>query len=200
MLAILLLVLTRYDFAVGLAFVSLGIVKFEPAPVDLLFAVLILVALVTGRLDLRRIPLAAAGGLALFVLFNIVSMVDAIDPPQAAFFFALTVYGAVLTIWLAGYVNSERRAGVVVRCYLAAAVGTTVIGILALVAPIPGGDGLLYAGERVQGFFKDPNVYAPFLIPIALILLEELARPPASSQCAPLASSRGVAGAAGLRR
>ena len=178
-LALLILVITRYDFAVGLAFVLLGVVKFEPAPVDLLFGTLILVAVVTGRLDLRRIPLAAAGGLAAFILLNVVSMVDAIAPGQAAFYFALTLYGAVLVVWLGSYLNSVRRSRMIVRCYLAAAVITASLGLSALALPFPGAEDLLYGGdgERVQALFKDPNVFAPFLIPITLILLEEMLSP-----------------------
>lgn len=188
-MALLALVVTRYDLAVGIAFVGLAVVKFEPAPVDLLFATLILVAVATGRLNLRRIPLTAAGALAAFVLLNVVSMVDAISPGQAAFFFALTLYGAMLAFWLAGYIDSPRRARMIVRCYLVAAVGTTVMAILALAVPFPGHEELIYgavngdsgaspvAADRIQGLFKDPNVYAPFLVPIALILLEELITP-----------------------
>ncbi|MGI9020538.1 MAG: O-antigen ligase family protein [Solirubrobacterales bacterium] len=176
-MALLALVVTRYDLAVGLAFVGLGVVKFEPAPVDLLVATLILVAVATGRVNLRRIPLTAAGALAAFLLLNVVSMVDAISPGQAAFFFALTLYGAMLAFWLAGYIDSPRRARMIVRCYLVAAVGTTVISLLALAVPFPGHEDLIYGADRLQGLFKDPNVYAPFLVPIALILLEEIITP-----------------------
>ncbi len=50
--------------------------------------------------------------------------------------------------------------------------------MLALFLPYPGHD--LLTGEsasRAQGLFKDPNVFGPFLIPAALILLEESLRP-----------------------
>ena len=36
---------------------------------------------------------------------------------------------------------------------------------------------LSHGAERASGFFKDPNVYGPFLIPIALILLEQRIAP-----------------------
>ena len=50
--------------------------------------------------------------------------------------------------------------------------------MLALFVAFPGHEVL--AGEtqsRAQGLFKDPNVFGPFLIPAALIALEEALRP-----------------------
>ena len=51
---------------------------------------------------------------------------------------------------------------------------------LALTLPVPGRSfilGSVDGAERASGFFKDPNVYGPFLIPIALILLEQRIAP-----------------------
>jgi O-antigen ligase len=52
------------------------------------------------------------------------------------------------------------------------------LSTVALFASFPGGDTLLSSdGLRAQALFQDPNVYGPFLIPAALIVLEELINP-----------------------
>jgi O-antigen ligase len=66
----------------------------------------------------------------------------------------------------------------VVGAYIAGAVIFALLAVLALFLPYPGHDTL--AGEsatRATGLFKDPNVFGPFLIPAALILLEESLHP-----------------------
>ena len=77
---------------------------------------------------------------------------------------------------LASYVDCRRRSKQVVVWYLTAALISAALGVLAVLAPIPGRGTLLFDG-RAEGFFKDPNVFGPFLIPALLILLEETVAP-----------------------
>ena len=59
LLGTLALALSRYDAAVALGLL-LAVVRIEPAPSDLVFAVVIAVAFVTGRLFLERVPLSVS--------------------------------------------------------------------------------------------------------------------------------------------
>ena len=178
LIGLVLLAVTRYEAAVFLGFLLLGAVRFEPAPPDLVFGVVIAIAAVTGRFSLDRAPLAIGAVLGAFIALNLISATEVVDPAEAGIFFSVTVYLAVFAIWLTGYVNSERRARGIVIAYLIAAVVSTVAGVAALLMPLPGRELLLYeGGERVQALFKDANVFGPFLIPIALIVLEEIVRP-----------------------
>ena len=69
-----------------------------------------------------------------------------------------------------------------VAAYLVGAVLRRCSSTLALFVPLPGSELLLSSdGLRAQGLFKDPNVFGPFLIPTALILLEELHQPAAAA-------------------
>ena len=171
------LAVARYDAAVALGIGLLGVVFVEPAPSDAIFAVVIAVALVTGRFDLSRVPLVIFAVLGSFISLNLVSAINAIDPGRAATFFSITLYLSVLALWITGYLRSERRARIIFIAYLFAAVSTTVLGVGALLAGFPGSDTLLFNGDRIRGLFKDANVYGPFLIPVALLLLEEAMRP-----------------------
>jgi O-antigen ligase len=64
----------------------------------------------------------------------------------------------------------------VLLAYLAGATVSAAVACLALVAPFPGAEAFV-DGPRAQGLFKDPNVFGPFLVPAALILMEETVAP-----------------------
>jgi hypothetical protein len=167
----------RYDLVVVLAFLVLGVVFVEPAPVDGLVAVLIAVAIATGRMDLRAVPRTALLLLGLLLALNLVSMIETIDWGEALRFFVITAYLVVLAVWLTGYIESRERARNVVGAYLAGAVAMALITALALYLPVPGRSVLTVDELRGRGLLEDANVYGPFLIPPALILLEELLFP-----------------------
>lgn len=172
------LALARYEAAVALGFLLLGAVVAEPAPADAIFAVVMAIALVTGRFDLQSVPLVVFTLLGTFLALNLLSAVEAVDPGSAGRFMLITLYLAVFAVWLAGFVNSRSRARLVVRFYIAGAVAAALVSSLALYLPVPSRDLFLaYNGTRGRGLFEDPNVYGPFLIPAALILVEELLSP-----------------------
>ena len=120
-------------------------------------------------------PLAVFVLLGAFIFLNLLSTIEAIDPAVAARFMAITVYLAVFAVWFTSYLNSERRARGVVRAYAGTATVVGLLASLALFVPFPG-SGLILANEatRATGLFEDPNVFGPFLIPAALIVLEEI--------------------------
>jgi O-antigen ligase len=176
LVAVVLLALVNHQAAAALGFALLGIVFFEPAPADLVFFVVVAVALVTGRFSLRRVPPVVVGIIGLFLALNLLSAVEVVDVARATTFFATTVYVAVLGLWITGWVTNPRRAKLAAGGYLFAAVAACVLGLLALFLAIPARD-LIVAQGRVIALFKDPNVFGPFVIPAALILVEEILSP-----------------------
>jgi hypothetical protein len=176
LLGTLALALARYDTAVALGIFLLAAVRIEPAPADLILFVVIAVALVTGRFDLRRVPLIVTVLLGAFLALNMLASVELIDFGRGVMFFAITLYLVVFSLWLTSYVRSAYTARVVLRAYVAAAVVSAAVGVLALFVAFPGSQ-VLVTGPRAQGLFKDPNVLGPFLVPAALLLLEEAVAP-----------------------
>ena len=176
LLGTLALVLARYDAAVALGVFLLAAVRIEPAPADLILCVVIAVALVTGRFYIRRVPLIVVVLLGIFLALNMLASVELIDLGRGVTFFAITLYLVVFALWLTGYVRSTRTARVVLRAYIAAAVFSAAIAVLALYVAFPGHQYLVF-GPRAMGLFKDPNVLGPFLVPAALMLLEETVAP-----------------------
>jgi O-antigen ligase len=176
LLGTLALALARYHTAVALGIFLLAAVRIEPAPTDLILFVVIAVAFVTGRFYIRRVPLIVIVLVSVFLALNMLASVELIDLGRGVEFFAITLYLTIFALWLTGYVHSGHTARVVLRAYVAAAVFSAAIAVLALFVAFPGHE-FLVRGPRAQGLFKDPNVLGPFLVPAALMLLEETMSP-----------------------
>ncbi len=172
----LALAVVHYHAAVALGFALLGVVLVEPAPADGVLVVLMAIALVTRRFRLSAVPLPVIVTLGMLAVFNLLSAVQVADPEAAASFLTVTVFVAALALWLPSYVVSRRRARLIVRAYLVAAVTSAVLGMLGLLALVPAAD-VLAEGGRARALFQDPNVFAPFLIPALLIVIEEIVQP-----------------------
>jgi len=176
LLGALALALLAYDTAVAVGVILLAAVRFQPAPADVIFAVLMVVGLTTGRFRLRGVSAGPVLLVSVFLAFNLISAIDVIDGRRAVAFLGITVYVLVLGLWLASQVTSSSVARRIVRWYVVAAVASAVFSTLALVAPFPGHDLFTRIG-RAEGLFKDPNVFGPFLVPPALILMDEILTP-----------------------
>ena len=173
---VLALALARYDAAVALGGLLLGMQVVDPAPADGVFFVVMAIAIATRRFRLSAVPRPVVAMLAVFGALNVMASIQVVDPERAVVFFGTTAFLAVFAIWLAGYTTSRRRSLLLVRAYLATAVASSVIGVLALLGALPGAE-LLTESDRSRAFFQDPNVFGPFLIPPALILIEEIVHP-----------------------
>ncbi|HEY2182162.1 MAG TPA: O-antigen ligase family protein [Solirubrobacteraceae bacterium] len=176
----LALTIRHYDTAVAVGLLLMGVVRFEPAPPDLAFAVIMAVAAMTGRFRLSRVPPVIRWIVGLLLVVNVLSLMDVVVTSEALRFLFITAYLAIFSLWLTGYVDSAGHARLVVVTWLVIAVISAVISSLALNLPLPGRSfilGTVDGGERADGFFKDPNVFGPFLIPIAVILLEQRVAP-----------------------
>ena len=173
---VLALALARYHAAVALGALLLGVQVVDPSPSDGVFFVVMAVAFATRRFHLSAVPRPVLALLAVFGALNVMASIQVVDPERAIVFFGTTAYLALFAIWLAGYLTSRRRARLLLRAYLAAAIASAVIGVLALLGVLPGHD-LLTESDRSRAFFQDPNVFGPFLIPPVLILIEEIVHP-----------------------
>ncbi len=168
--------ITRSATILALGFVLLLAVRVEPAPSDAVFAILIATSYVVAR-PKPRVPAFIAFPLAAFVLVTLLSMINAVDLHRAIKFEFITLYMIVLAVWLTWVFADAVLTRIAVKAYLVAAIISGALGPLALYGPLPGKQSFLYFGERAEGLFKDPNVYSAFLVPAALILLEEVNTP-----------------------
>jgi O-antigen ligase len=177
LVGVLALALTNLDAAVFLGFLLMSVVWVQPGPPDIVFAIVFAVALATGRMRLRRLPLSIGLLLATFLFLNILSATFIVDVPVAERYFSITVYLTIFAVWLAGWVDSARRARIVLLGLLITGVTISTAACLSLfVGGVPLSSRLTGA-SRAQGLFHDPNIFGPFMAMLALFVLEELLQP-----------------------
>jgi len=174
--ALTVFAIQRFDSAVLLGLALMGFVRFQPAPTDAVFAVVMVIAALTGRFRLSRVPVLIRLVVGLTLCLQLASFVDVVELKEALQFFFITAYLMIFAVWMAGYLDSEHKARVLVLTWLWVGVVSAIVSVASLLLPLPGRSfilGGLDGGVRASGLFKDPNVFGPFLIPIAVILLEQ---------------------------
>lgn len=164
---------------VFLALLLSGITRLEPAPYDILLLLAWSFGLTVGvwrfpfplKADLPTvIALISAGLLIVFVLVNVINIAIASKSIHSVIYGGITAYLAFTTIFFWGtlYTYGLRGLGVITRGYLIAAVMSALIGIVGSLGFQPFYELFTTFGGRATALFKDPNVFSPFLVPIAL--------------------------------
>lgn len=160
------------EWALGL----LWDIVLEPAPSDLLFIVAILKHLLFGKLYLP-INLGAYALIA-FLFLNIVQALWASDLGRGLFFAGATLYVISLYMYLFSYIRTVEVFQRLRNYYLIAVyVTAATLLFLAILYQFGPSDLLLkslYYADRPKGFFKDPNVAAPFVATGVLYVLAQV--------------------------
>jgi hypothetical protein len=144
----------------------------EPSPHDLLMALLLMVAIGTrARFDRKLVPLVLL--LAVWLIGALLSLIPVVDQKQTVQYVGTSVYLALAAVIFACLFcdGSLVRLMIVRRAYVLAALIATAAGYIGFFHLLPGSD-IFLANDRVSATFKDPNVYAPFLVfPLLLLLV-----------------------------
>lgn len=150
-----------------------SVVFIEPAPYDLLLALIISIALFSGCMLYAHIHFWPMLSLLLFLTTNILSLYFIQEISPAVSYIIITIYCIIAWAGLTGmaFYFGKRILPLLFKTYIFAALLVTVPGIIAYQFPGTVLDMFLWDGDRVQGLFKDPNVFGPFLIPPALYAL-----------------------------
>ena len=159
---------------IWLAIASSSIVHIEPALSDILMiASLGLFFLMGMRIpDGIGLPSLLLG---LFLVTNVATAAFAVEPIDTLRFMAVRFYMAAsfLLFTCLIYQNARRVLPVMWSAYLVAGLIAIFFGATAYFGVIDPGDQLM-ENDRVRAYFKDPNVYGPFLIPIAMHAIASL--------------------------
>jgi hypothetical protein len=147
-------------------------VFFEPSIYEFAF-LLLCWALIVERLSIPTLLVAPL--LLLVVLFNIgglTSLIQASHDMDAVRFTAISVYLTLTTLVIAAVVAADPvgRGHIIRSAWIVAGVITATAGILGYFS----GSELLTLHGRARGLFKDPNVYGPFLVFPALLLMQDM--------------------------
>lgn len=153
---------------------SSGFVMIEPAPYEFIIVLAVIAFAATGMsLRAGHLPLAF-----LLILYNIgcvLSLMPVIALEDTAKWTAVTCFLAVTSLFFAVIIvdDTQRRLDALLKGYILSAVVTSIIAILAYFKLIPGWEVFIMA-LRAKSTFKDPNVFGPFLILPALIVLQRM--------------------------
>ncbi len=151
-----------------------SVVFIEPAPYDLL-VLFLLVALFPLGLRVPREIAVAAFLLALVVAGNLMAAIFSDDPDVTVWALATRTYMVIAWFLFACILTASPREMLRVLWggYIFAALLATIWGGLEYYGMLPeslGGD----AFGRAKGPFKDANVFAPFLVPVALYTVSRI--------------------------
>jgi hypothetical protein len=175
-IGIVALAYTRPAIVCVAAFALSGIVRIEPAPTDLLLVTVAGVSLLSGRLSIR-LPPSVAIALPFLLVIQVLSAVNATNTGRALSYVSVSIYLAITAVWLTGAFADRTTARLALKAYVIAATVAALASVLVLELHLPGYSTLVYGDSRAQGLFKDPNVFGPYLVPAAAIVLEEIGRP-----------------------
>jgi O-antigen ligase len=157
-----------------------GFVQFEPAPTDAVFMALAGVLAVYGptTLRFRGIGFTIMLGLVVLVIGNLVSLMPAIYALKAFQYVLVSVYLLALFLVVAGLIGryGPSFAHLCLRAFCVAAFLVSIIGILARFRLVPNPEAYFRddSGLRVRSTFKDPNVFAPFVVAAILVVLNDV--------------------------
>lgn len=161
-------------FLASLAMCFSGFVIFEPAPVDIIMANLVLLGML--RFSLPSVFRIAIFLLCGFLTSNLVSMFAMQEVGYGVRFAFITAYLVATVPFFVGIGSTfgTKAIDALLVGYVVAALINSVVTIGTMLGVIPLDSVVLYAGKRATGFFKDPNVLGPFLIPPILYALTRI--------------------------
>jgi O-antigen ligase len=154
-----LLVVTCLSVGVFLA----GYVINEPAPYELFMVALIAVWGLFG-LRISRVVAPLLVMLAVFNVGGLVSMTQMEVLGDTPLYIAVSLFLAFTAVFYAAIIERDHSLlPIIFRAYTAAAVFTSMLGVLGYFNLLPGTEIFTLYG-RARGGFQDPNVFGPFLL------------------------------------
>ncbi len=143
-----------------------GFVLIEPSPYELVFVLVLPVAIIAG-LQLFRGTLNLFNLLVAFVPF---AVIGAFQPRNTEVLASLIYAVVTFFLWFTAYFaanylaeDPRRRFDGIMKSYTLVAVIVALIGTLAYLGLMPASE-LFLRYQRAKATFQDPNVYGPFLI------------------------------------
>ena len=158
-----------------------GYVINEPAPYELFMVALIAIWALFGL----RVSRTIAPLLVILCVFNIgglISMTQMAELKDTPLYIAVSLFLAFTAVFYAAIIERDHTLlPVIFRAYTAAAVFTSVLGVLGYFHVLPGAE-IFTLYDRARGGFQDPNVFGPFLmLPVAWLTYGILKERPAKA-------------------
>src|SRR5437867_1306313 len=158
--------------------IAMGVLSmFEPSPSDVAIALLLFVGFFAGTVRWDKqltLPLILLG---LFVLANLVSLCYAINVEKGETFLSITMFMLVSWLFVLGVLTKYEEKGLqsVMLGFSVGGVSSALMALLCYFNLAPFGEWVLYY-DRIKGFFKDPNVFGPYLVIVAVYAIHSALR------------------------
>ena len=153
-----------------------GFVSIEPSPFELMFPVALLTFADGGMIfDRAMAPMIAT--LLTWSSSGFLTLIPWVHESESVNFIIITLYICFSSILFAAIVakDSLKRMATIRSGYLAAGVISALMGIVGYFDIAGTGEYFtIYNNTRAMGLFKDPNVFAPFLVPPIIWLLQDI--------------------------
>jgi hypothetical protein len=165
------------NFVLFVTILTSSIAFIEPSPHDALMMVL-LVACVAARIGFDRKLLPLVLLLAAWLIGGLFSLTQVGDNAKDIQYDGTSVYLAVAAVMFACLYcdGNMTRLAILRRAYLLAALIATAAGYVGFFHLLPHSD-IFLENDRVRATFKDPNVFAPFLVfPIVWLMIKNFSR------------------------
>jgi len=169
------LLMYKYHWMVMLNTFLLSVVFIEPAPCDILFVLLFIFGIAGKHIDLARLKgyKSAVLSFILFAIVNTLQLFNIAERWVGIRYYAITLYLVVFCLYISIYANRDNMKGLL-AAYVVSSTISALLGILAHLGVFP--TILMYDEYSIKGFFKDPNVLGPFLVPAVLIMIDDMGK------------------------
>lgn len=147
-------------------------VSFEPAPYDLLMMIFIALGFLFSFFKMTKETVFPIIVMCMFLVSNLISLFFVKEMGEALAFTGITFYLALTWIALVFFAQQVENLNfkLIMNGYLISASLAALLGTLAYFQLLPFSEKLLVYG-RATAFFKDPNVFGPFLVMPALFAI-----------------------------
>lgn len=159
-------------FVLGVFVFSGSFVLFEPSPYEVMFIPALLTAMLAG-IVVRPAILPLVVLMLLFQIGGVLALFQAFDAPKTKMYVLISLFMGANAIFFALVLSRYplERFSAIKRGYILSAVLAALLGIAGYFGVMS--DTLTLYG-RAKGLFKDPNVFAPFLILPMVLLLQDM--------------------------
>lgn len=161
--------------AIWVVIFSSAFVRTEPAIYDLLTIIVSLISFFFGFVQFNGKFFIPYILLTIFIICNFIPLINMTDEHFSVGFIQtiLTIYLISTWLFFSNFLNKykEKAFFLIMNSYTVSGTISAFLGTAGVLHLIPSASLFVWENTRAVGFFKDPNVFGPFLVPVCVYAL-----------------------------